>query len=264
MVKVKAMNPQGTVLVQSLTSESPNWRVRALSPDSRLPSIKPTSRALLSPHYTNYHGNFPQPSIKSSRMAAAPDMIATPTIANVPIEFLINTANYLPKNDSLGLSQISKKFSEVAQDVLYREVNRSQRYYKNSQQHHSKIASFLGTIARKPHLAAKVKHITWWPRSKDVLYRMPHASPAGPASSLLIGPLEVLFDEQKLAADLLTRFADLRTIEFVRKDKEILKDGRHLHECPIVDKMPLRLNDLSAIPGLSKLESLRLEEGALG
>jgi hypothetical protein len=71
-------------------------------------------------------------------------------------------------------------------------------------------------------------------------------------------------NERRLAADLLIRFTDLRSIEFVTEDKQIFGDGRDISGCPIVSKMPLRLNDRAAIPGLAKLESLYLEERALG
>jgi hypothetical protein len=201
-------------------------------------------------------------------MSTTPDAIDTSTMASVPIakcatELLIKIAEYLPKDDLRSLSLVSKTFAEVAQDVLYREVSLQQQYYKNSQHHHSKIASLLWTIGRKPYLAAKVKRLTWWPRSKDVPYRMVHNSPVGPASPLLVGPFKVLVDEQRLAADLLTCFTDLRSIEFTEKDKQTLDDGQRIYGCPIVDKMPLRLNDLPAVPALAKLESLCLEEGAL-
>jgi hypothetical protein len=55
---------------------------------------------------------------------------------------------------------VSKKFAEVAQDILYREVNLQQRYSNDPQHQHSKIASFLWTIGRKPYHAAKFKRLT--------------------------------------------------------------------------------------------------------
>jgi hypothetical protein len=42
---------------------------------------------------------------------------------------------------------------------------------------------------------------------------MVHDSPAGPALPLLVGPFEVPVDEQRLAADLLTRITQLRKLE---------------------------------------------------
>jgi hypothetical protein len=87
---------------------------------------------------------------------------------------------------------------------------------------------------------------------------MTHFSPVGPVLSLLAGPLEVLINEQRLAADLLILFTGLRSIESVTEDNQILGDGRRISGCPIVSKMPLRLNDRAAIPGLAKLESLYL------
>ncbi|KAI4657449.1 uncharacterized protein J4E79_007523 [Alternaria viburni] len=117
------------------------------------------------------------------------------------IETLIQVAESLDNKGLCSLARASKRYTEAAQDVLYRVVDLRSDYpnreHKSTFDRPTKsgLAVFLCTIKQKPHLATKVKDLWFLPRSRVVKVC-----------------------EKKLACDLLARLTELRSLTITALD----------------------------------------------
>ncbi|KAI8932835.1 hypothetical protein NX059_010318 [Plenodomus lindquistii] len=177
----------------------------------------------------------------------------------LPTELLILVASHLNNSDLLSLSSISKRCSEAAQDILYRNVNLQPHPAETKATLIvGRISRFLSTICSKPYLAAKVHSLTWWPDSKDRLLSMhPDFANMGFDSS----SDATILKEWDIAAILLSRLPRLKHLSFSVGDKyefDRTITAKKNWYVPIFTKMHFRADQLSSVAGLSMLESIHI------
>jgi hypothetical protein len=184
------------------------------------------------------------------------------------MELLIKIAEGLGYRSLCALSRVSKRFAEVAQDVLYRFVDiRACRtrlfrlhggtYSDESDQFKpgSEIAGLSWTISTKPHLAAKVKELWWWPQSTFVHHR--HTDPA---SSPFAGDWHVYIDERRVASELLIKLTAVEKLSFVVREQSMYwEQSQWDHGKAMFANMGLRQDMFTSVVGLANLKSLYLD-----
>ncbi|KAI4930378.1 hypothetical protein J4E85_005005 [Alternaria conjuncta] len=147
------------------------------------------------------------------------------------VEIMIQVAESLGYKGLCSLARASKRYTEAAQDVLYRFVDlrpedQNSEYLESSDDEStfdrptkSALAVFLWTIKQKPHLATKVQDLWFLPRSLPVEYPQLMYSSVSPVSLMVKpGSYVVEVDEKKLACDLLARLTELRSLTITALD----------------------------------------------
>ena len=193
------------------------------------------------------------------------------------VEILIQVAKSLDYKGLCSLARASKRYTEAAQDVLYRVVDlrpagedpEAKSTFDSPTK--SALAVFLWTITQKPLLATKVQDLWFLPRSTPVKYPQLMYSGVSPVS-LMIKPGEyvVEFDEKQLACDLLARLTELRSLTITALDDYTCKTdlehpGRPVRGInkDVFGRLPVPIHKLVELPCFSKLTSICLSHGHL-
>ncbi|KAI4681256.1 uncharacterized protein J4E88_005764 [Alternaria novae-zelandiae] len=204
------------------------------------------------------------------------------------VETLIQVAESLDYKGLCSLSRASKRYTEAAQDVLYRVVDLrpggedwenwedSDNESTFDQPTKSALAVFLWTIKQKPHLAPKVQDLWFLPRSTLVEYPQLMYSGVSPVA-LMSKPRSYVVEvnEKKLACDLLARLTELRSLTITALDEFLCRtefDDPDNYVLPylkvginktVFGRLSIPLNKLVALPCFSKLTSIHLSHGYL-
>ena len=206
--------------------------------------------------------------------------IPTPGKCNIDrcaVEIMIQVAESVDYKGLCSLARASKRYTEAAQDVLYRVVDLRPAYDDLEQEStfgrptKSGLAVFLWTIKQKPHLATKVQDLWFLPRSTHVKYPQLMYSGVSPVCLMIKpGSYVVKVSENELACDLLARLTELRSLTITALDDytcrtELEHPGRPVREInkDIFGRLPVPIHKLVELPCFSKLTSICLSHGHL-
>ncbi|KAI4927995.1 uncharacterized protein J4E92_005476 [Alternaria infectoria] len=166
------------------------------------------------------------------------------------IETLIQVAESLDNKGLCSLARASKRYTEAAQDVLYRVVDLRPTYedweHKSTCGRPTKsgLAVFLWTIKQKPHLATKVQDLWFLPRSTPVEYPQLMYSGVSPVSLMIKpGSYVVNVSEKKLACDLLARLTELRSLTITALDDYLC--SIELANQEVFERLPIPRQELA-------------------
>jgi len=183
-------------------------------------------------------------------------------------EMLMEMAKRMNYKSLRSLARVSKRFSEAAQDVLYRVVDLRPTYedWEDGSTFDcptkSGLAVFLWTIKQKPHLATKVQDLWFLPRSIYVEYPQLMYSGVSPVSLMIKpGSYVVKVSEKKLACDLLARLTELRSLTITALDDDLC--STELNHQDVFERLPIPVENLVRLPCFSKLTSIYLSHGYL-
>ncbi|KAI4623305.1 hypothetical protein J4E83_004698 [Alternaria metachromatica] len=237
-------------------------------------------------------------STPDADLASALDMLAmqnrsipTPSKCHIDrcaTEIMIQVAESLDYKGLCSLARASKRYTEVAQDVLYRFVDlrpedQDSEYLEGSDDEStfdrptkSALAVFLWTIKQKPHLATKVQDLWFLPRSLPVEYPQLMYSGVSPVSLMVKpGSYVIEVDEKNLACDLLARLTELRSLTITALDEYTCNTeldypdgyGQFYRKGEInknvFGRFPIPVENLVRLPCFSKLTSIYLSHGYL-
>jgi hypothetical protein len=97
-----------------------------------------------------------------------------------------------------------------------------------------------------------------------VLCRMEQQSVTDSTSPFLTGFIDVEIDEQRLAADVLCRLTEVRTMAITRRPDDYPRPRNYRWSSyTVFEKMPLLQEQFQSVPGLNRLESFSLALGLL-
>ena len=198
------------------------------------------------------------------------------------VEIMIQVAESVDYKGLCSLARASKRYTEAAQDVLYRVVDLRPAY--DDLEHESTfgrptksgLAVFLWTIKQKPHLATKVHDLWFLPRS--IFVEDPQLMYSGVSPVALMSKARryvVGVEERKLACDLLARLTELHSLTITALHDYICKTELDVpnyygHPYPkgginrnVFGRLPIPVESLVRLPCFSKLASIYLSHGYL-
>ncbi|KAF2649991.1 hypothetical protein K491DRAFT_721179 [Lophiostoma macrostomum CBS 122681] len=188
---------------------------------------------------------------------------------DLPNELLDMIAEKLLNGDLASLTRASKRFFEIAQELLYTDIYiRHTRYNKyrmrpwgrrESAEEESRVTLLFDALAKRPSLARKVRKLLIWPRYINVEFRMNTITGLQiPAYKGIKAPMK----ECLIVGLLLSLLPELR---YLNLHLDLYRSGicvPFFEHCMLSslfgEATDISVADLSSVPGLAKLQVLRI------